>query len=462
MAILGLISSESFSTQRFKNVRRSVFYFYPNGAAPLMGLLSLMKEEVTNDPEFHWYEKRLQPQRTTTAAISGNVVFYSSVSSDFGTWTAAVGNFTPTAGTQYGVKVNANVNGGTTNFRVGHVIKYYAVDSVLGLVSLIGRVTYVDSANNRLAFVAVQTAANAVTYNSASGVGVEILIVGSAFAEGNVGSSYNTYNLPIEIYNYTQIFRTAFQITGTALKTSAKYDETGPYKDQAKEASVNHMIEMEKGFIFGQSLLNNTGGTITRYTGGVIWFLQQWQAAYSQYRGGDGVSVGPAAVTLDTDDDCRIITNSNNYITEKLYDGYLERVFRVTNNKANEKLVLCGSGFLNVINQLYKSRAVLNGDLPLTETYGMNVVAHQTPFGKIYYKSHPLFSQNPILRYNALFLDVLNLRYRYMNGRDTELLTMRQPNNADYREDEWLTESGLELEFPESNMYLQNVLDYRN
>jgi len=167
-------------------------------------------------------------------------------------------------------------------------------------------------------------------------------------------------------------------------------------------------------------------------------------------------------VTLDTDDDCRIITNSNNYITEKLYDGYLERVFRVTNNKANEKLVLCGSGFLNVINQLYKSRAVLNGDLPLTETYGMNVVAHQTPFGKIYYKSHPLFSQNPILRYNALFLDVLNLRYRYMNGRDTELLTQRQPNNADYREDEWLSESGLELEFPESNMYLQNVLDFRN
>ena len=461
MAILGLISSESFSTQRFKNVRRSVFYFYPNGAAPLMGLLSLMKEEVTNDPEFHWYEKRLQPQRTTTAAITGNTQMYSTVSADFGTWTTAVANFSVVVGSQYGIKVNSSVNGGTSNFRVGHVIKYNVIDSTLGQVGLIGRVSNVDAANNRLAFVAVQISTNALTYNSASATGLEILIVGSAFSEGNIGSSYNPYNLPIEIYNYTQIFRTAFQITGTALKTSAKYDETGPYKDQAKEASVNHMIEMEKGFIFGQSLTSSAGGTITRYTGGVMWFLQQYQAQYSQYRGGDGSTTGPAAVTLDTDDDCRIITNSNNYLTEKLYDGYLERVFRVTNNKSNEKLVLCGSGFLNVINQLYKSRAVLNGDLPITETYGMNVVAHQTPFGKIYYKSHPLFSQNPILRYNALFLDVLNLRYRYMNGRDTELLTQRQPNNADYREDEWLSESGLELEFPESNMYLQNVLDYR-
>jgi hypothetical protein len=46
-----------------------------------------------------------------------------------------------------------------------------------------------------------------------------------------------------------------------------------------------------------------------------------------------------------------------------------------------------------------------------------------------------------------------------MEGRDTELLTERQPNNADYREDEWFTEAGLESRFPESGMYLQNVLD---
>lgn len=460
MAILGLLSAESFSTQRFKNVRRSVFYFYPNGAAPLMGLLSLMKEEVTNDPDFRWYEKRLQPQRTVSAAISSTIPFYSTVDATFSTWTAAVGNFTLTAGTsQFGIKVDSTVNGGTSNFRVGHLIRYNAVISST-LTSYIGRVTYVDATNNRLAVVAVQTTGS-IVYNSASGVGAEVLIVGSVFSEGAVGSSYNPYNLPVEVNNYTDISRTAFQITGTALKTSAKYDETGPYKDQAKEASVNHMIEMEKKFIFGFQRLDTTGGVYTRYTGGVIWFLTQYEAQYSIYRGGDGSAAGPAAVTADTDDDKRIIVNTNNYLTEKQYDGYLERVFRVTNNKSNEKLVLCGSGFLNVINQLYKSRAVLNGDLPLTDTYGMNVVSHQTPFGKVYYKSHPLFSQNPTMRFNALFLDVLNLRYRYMNGRDTELLAERQPNNADYREDEWLTEAGLELNFPESNMYLQNVLDYR-
>ena len=451
MAILGLLSSEAFATNRFKNIRRSVFYFYPNGAAPLMGLLSLLKEEVTNDPEFHAFEKRLQQQRTLNVAISGNTCLYSSVDPSFVTWTTAAGNFSLVQGNIYGIKVQD-----VTQFRIGHIIKFFAVDSVLGTLDYLGRVLYVDNTNNRLAFQEIRASANVLTYNAASGIGLEVLIVGNAFAEGNVGASYNTYNLPIEPMNYTQIFRTAFQITRTALKTSARYDETGPYKDQAKEASINHMIEMEKGFIFGDSLLTNASGTITRYTGGVLWWLRQYMAAGSIYRGPTSL-----AVTLDTDDDCRIIANAQGYITEKQYDGYLERVFRVTNNKANEKLVLCGSGFLNVINQLYKSRAALNADLPLTETYGMNVVSHQTPFGKIYYKSHPLFSQNPILRYNALFLDVLNLRYRYLNGSDTELLTMRQPNNADYREDEWLTEAGLEVTMPESNMYIQNVLDYK-
>jgi hypothetical protein len=59
-----------------------------------------------------------------------------------------------------------------------------------------------------------------------------------------------------------------------------------------------------------------------------------------------------------------------------------------------------------------------------------------------------------------LFLDVRNLKYVYVTGRDTELLTERQPNNADYRQDEWLSECGLEVRFPESHLYLQNVRSY--
>jgi len=449
MAILGLMTAESFADERFKNIRRSVFYFYPNGAAPLMGLLSMMKEEVTNDPEFKWYEKRMQLQRTTTAAIASTIVIYKTVSLP-STFTVADANLALAINTQYGIKVVSNAE-----FRVDHLIKFNITLAGGDTQEVIGRVTGISS-TDKIAFMVIRAAAT-IDYDAAASVGEEVFIVGNAAAEGQVGGELGSYELPVEISNYAGISRTAFRISGTALKTSAKYDETGPYADQAKDYSVKHMIEQEKVKIFGEKHLDTSTTEIFRYSGGILWYLRQWEAANSIYRGGTGA----AAITADTNDDKRIVTPTGGYLTPKLYNKYLERVFRVTNNKTNEKLAICGSGFLNVVNEMYEGRTTLNSNLPSTDTYGMNVTAHETPFGTIYYKTHPLFTQNPVLRNNCLIIDVHNLKNRPVKGRDTELLTERQIPNADYREDEWFTESGLEFQFPESAMYLQGVVDHR-
>jgi hypothetical protein len=449
MPILGLLNAESVSAERLKNIRRSVFYFYPNGASPLMGLLSLMNEEVTNDPEFKWFEKTMSAQRTITAVISSTIVAYSTVSADFATWTAAAADHTITADSQYGVKVAS-----VADFRVSHLIKFNVIVATVA-TEIIGRVTAVDTANSRLAFIAVKGSGANITYNAAAGVGAEVLIIGNANFEGQVGGATGNYNLPVEIANNTQIFRTPFQITGTALKTSVRYDETGAYADMAKEYSINHMIEMEKTFLFGEQRIV-TGGTLPiRYTGGVMWYLRRWEVVNSPYRGG----AGAAALTSNSEDDKRIITLPDGYLSYKAYNTYVERAFRQTNNKANEKLVLCGSGALGVVNSLFEGRIQFTSGLPATETFGMDITSHKTTFGTLHYRTHPLFTQNPILRYAMLILDVNQLKYRYLNGRDTELLTERQPNNADYREDEWFSECGLELVKPDSCMFIQNVLD---
>jgi hypothetical protein len=47
-----------------------------------------------------------------------------------------------------------------------------------------------------------------------------------------------------------------------------------------------------------------------------------------------------------------------------------------------------------------------------------------------------------------------------MVNRDTVKLKNRQPNDADYRKDEYLTEAGFEIRFPESHMYFDGVTDY--
>jgi hypothetical protein len=138
----------------------------------------------------------------------------------------------------------------------------------------------------------------------------------------------------------------------------------------------------------------------------------------------------------------------------------MEKLFRVTNNTSNEKLCVCGSGALKVMNQLWRSKVNLNTDIPSRDTYGMKVVQVMTPWGDVYFKTHPLFSRNPSLRNSMLFLDVKNMKLRPMKDRDTKVLSGRQPNDADYRKDEWFTEIGFEMWFPESHLFVESVTTY--
>ena len=439
MAILGLASTASYANQRFKNYRRSVFYFYPNGAAPLTGIMSMLKEESTNDPEFKWWEKRLSEQRTLTAMANSAGPFTNTSGTDLTT-----GGWSQSAGDEIRIKVAS-----TDVFRPGHVVKVRQVPTTGSPIDLNFIVTQIVSSSviQVRCVLAISDALNTTAVN-----GIEVWVVGSAFSEGSLDTSRAISNIPTEVGGQCQIFRTPFLMTGTAVKTNVKYDESGPYQDMAKEHSVYHMTEIEKALIFSQMATYTGGdGLPVRTMKGILGYLADWES---------GSVYGNTAATNDSDDNKRIITNSGGALSESSYDGYLERVFRVTNNTANEKLVLCGNQFLNVINQLYKSKSCLNADLPIGDTYGMNVVKHVSPFGTVYYKTHPLFNSNPFMRANALFLDVQNLVYRFVTGRDTALLANRQPNDADYRKDEYLTECGLEVRFPESHMYLQNVQTY--
>ncbi len=436
--ILGLLTAESSGIDRLTNFRRTVFYNYPNGSAPLIALLSMLKEESTNDPLFQIYEKRLAEQRTTTAAVNAN-----------GPFSTAGGTVDKTvAGFNIAVNDTARITTAAYDgLRVGHIIQISGVPN--GAASAIlnplkGLVTLIVSTT---AFEVRWLEAYTSVSNDTDANSLEVLVIGNAASEGQVGAALAPYQVPTPIQNYTQIWRTPFQFSGTVLKSGLKYDKTGPYKDKAKDATLQHAEEMEKGYLFGTKSLY-TGGTLPiRTTGGVIWFLQQWEL---------GTVYGNTAATLDSDDNKRIITNSGGSLSIDTFNTYIERVFRTTSNQAQEKLALCGSGFLAQLNKMLAGKGVLTVNQEAKSTFGWDIVSYMTPFGTIHFKTHPLFSQNATLRYNALFLDVWNLVYRYLDGRDTTLLKMRQPNNADYREDEWFGESGLECRLPESHMYLQN------
>ena len=69
MAFAGLRGTGDFGVdERPKNFREMILWRNPNGSAPLTALMSKMKTEKTDDPEFAWWEEE---QNAVRVQISG-------------------------------------------------------------------------------------------------------------------------------------------------------------------------------------------------------------------------------------------------------------------------------------------------------------------------------------------------------------------------------------------------------
>lgn len=447
----GLVSSITTSDYKSLNSRRKIFRQFPNGAAPLMGLLSLLPNgEDTDKPEFGWHEERFPTQRTSTVA-TGTAPFLQEDGS------ALTDLSVLTENVEYRVKVKD-----TTQFKATHVIEIRAltIDNTLTTTyDLTGIVTRVVSATV-LQFrptSTLGTTSHGIDNGTADNFDKNVIIKGTANRE-NARSGTGIITFPINPTNYTQIFRSAFAISRTALKGGLKYDSSGPYKTLAWTNGLRHLIEMEKAFLFGERQTVNVAdpetGDLTpeTKTGGIVWYLKQWEAAASLYRGPTS-----SAVTLNADDDKRIIELGGTLSRADL-NKYLERAFVYTNDKAYEKLCLCGGRFLSVVNQLLE-RDALRQTAMNEKGRDWQFIVHslQTLRGTIHFKVHPLFDNDPDLRYNGLILDIGNMKFRPLSDSDTKFLKGRQETDRDGRKDEWITEAGLEMHFPESCMYIKNA-----
>lgn len=444
----GLVSTQTVNSFQSLNSRRKIFLQYPTGAAPLMGLLSLLPTEETDKVNFGWFERRFPTQLTLTVT-NGTAPFLNA--NDFSTASAPV---TLTANVVYGLLLQD-----TSQIKPTHVLELRNMlwNTGANTNDIRGVVTEVINGTT-IRWRPLSTWLN-VDNGTTNNCGKNAVIIGTANPEGG-RSGTGIITFPINPTNNTQIFRTAFNISRTALKEGLKYDSSGPYKTLAWDNGLRHMIEMEKTFLWGERssklVIDPTSGDQVpeTTTGGVMQFLYDWEAANSMYRGGTGAP----AVTLNTDDNKRII-NINGSITKMQYNTYLSRLFRKTNDKAYEKLCLCGGGFLETINYLFEKDIVRQIALSDKDrSWEFMVHSHTTLRGTVHYKVHPLMDNDPDWQFSAMFLDMGNLMYRPLTDSDTVFLKGRQETDRDGRKDEWITEAGLELHFPESCMVIRGAL----
>jgi hypothetical protein len=457
MAILGLTNTNDVRDYLSRTERRRVLLQYPNGAAPLVGLLSTMDDEVTDGPYPAWWEHRFMERATLTASIGASSGPFSATGSD----TAAADPFNMVAGTVYRVRTAA---GGVTFFKENDVIMIRQAQITGGYTDIKGVITEVlYSAGNKIEFRALEAVTGVFNGTTNENVGLDIIVIGSANREAG-SSTTSKHRYPTLVDNYTQIFRDAASFALSTIKEPLRYDKTGVYRDAMRQKALDHMTSIEGAALFGartrQNVTDANGESLeVRTMGGLEWYLKQWELGNVTNGGAFEYRPGGAAATLNTDYNKRIIDLSGGNMTRAAFEGYLERIFAFSSNKANEKLILCGNSFLTAVNIAYERQVMTTRQMGMKgdETFGVNITGLQTAQGTVWLKSHPLFSHRSWMRNWAVCIDLPHLKLRPLQDRDTTLLKNRQLPDSDSRKDEFLTEITMECWFPESHMMFKNV-----
>ena len=374
-AITGLRGTGQFDTSfRPTNYRELFTLLEPNGTAPLQALLSMAGSESTDDPKYNHFRDEL-PDRTLT--VNGAVASTSTTS-------IVVDNDDDEAFVVAGTILQ--------NQTTGEIMRATA-DANLATNTL--------TVERNIGGTSHQIADDAV-----------LVIAGHADQEGGTSPTAISFD-PTTDFNYTQIFKTAVQVTGTLQNT---YLRTGDKEqEQLTKALKLHMGDIERAMFFGKKHeAKGTTASPTRYTGGLFNEITNVT---------DGASFGATA----------------NTITEKEFDKLLiEDIFAFG---SSEKVAFCGARVISNLMEIGKNRWQ---PTQIDNAYGVSLTRYTTYAGDLLVYMHPMFRQTGMTE-EMVILDMGELKFRYLQGRDTQLIRDVQANDFDGVKHMYMTECGLEM-----------------
>lgn len=382
MPVLGMRGTGNFSAdERPKNYRETILLLFPNTKAALTALMSKLKDRSVDDPEFKVFLKGLPNQR---AVVSG--------SQTSGDTTIELQGTTP-----------------ATIFRKGHAVLNERTLEVIWV-----------TADPVSAFTSISVARGKGSTAAAMNDGDGLYIIGSSHQEGAPVPTAVTYD-PTVINNYTQIHRTAINVTNTQKETNVR---TGnDLKERQRESLELHGTEIEKALFFGTGVEDTSGAHPQRTTKGLLSWITTNVTDFAD------------AVSIDA------------------WENFLENVMK---KGSRNKALMCGSRAVNVLNKLARAHYTIQAT-PQTETYGVSMTTWTTPFGDVQVMQHPLFTESPVFIDWGFVIDFDNIEYVYLRNRDTQYLEARQSPGDDATIDEWLTECGLGMEHEQTHGVFKNA-----
>jgi len=433
--------------------------------SPFFVYLSKVAKKATNDPVFKFLEQRHQWQRRNFEIKTADVLADASQIAANGSNTLAAGEdlHITCLYDEYG-KISSGSN---CNFVVPGIVLAFKADD-----GNVYRVRVADDANNPVSGTDNQSTAESgsaltagekwIYHETDSGItsiaaeacvvldtipvdtaitaGNKGQVIGSAWSEGTdspVGWEDKLYDRE----GYCQIFKTGMNIfSGTALATEYR-GIANEFQRIWQDKLMEHKMDIEQAMLFGAGSTLNDSSTSApvRTTWGILPYTESYGKIYNMSYSSSG------------------------------YDAFLDAMedfFAPESGNSGNKLVLASRKVITYLNKL-GSGSFLNNSVGSSQyrldvetipgAFGHTVTMVNTIFGNLHFVQEPLL-RGPWEDY-CVAVDMKNVAYRPLVGngvsRDTFIETNVQDNGVDGRQDQVITEAGLEISVPETHAILK-------
>ena len=289
--------------------------------------------------------------------------------------------------------------------------------------------------------------ANPAAYVNAASMEGRMQVIGTAYAEGSGAPDTFSQELDHD-YGYTQIFKTACEMSNTARATVYK-----GYADEWQRIwnlkLREHKVDIERAMLFGQRA--SSGGI--NYTEGIAGHI---------IANGQSQTAADSTQLVYTEGQAYLKTVAAASLTYDVLLRDLEVVFDPARGGSTVKLALCSLPVISLFNKLgdgvgfigdtLSSKAPYNFERS-QGTFGHKIMKIETVHGDLSLVREPLF--RGLSSEFCCMVDLDHVSYRPLVGngvnRDTSIETNVQAADEDLRKDLILTEAGLEVSLPETH-----------
>jgi len=423
------VDSASLDTRRMFNFSDRVADLAPE-ESPFFVYLSKVAKVPTDDPTFRFLENRTKVSWTDRSfLLQGSVAF-------------------PAAGSTVSCTVDTS-GGASVDWLVKGMV--FAVEYVetVSPETIIARVESAPIDNG------TDTTFTARTISSVDGAetgadNAKCTVIGTSYAEGTGSPDVWSEGLDDD-YGYTQIFKTAAEMSNTSIATRYRGYEN-EWQRIWNLKLREHKVDIERAMLFGQ----RASVSSINYSEGIVGHIIKNGTA----------NIDDSALSYSSGAPYFRSSTAAQFTYDRLLSDF-EVVYDPARGGSSNKLALASLPVITYFNKLGSTFLDYTLASPTADNYrwemnnkpgafGHSLMEINTVHGTMTLIKEPLF--RGFADSYLCLVDMSNVAYRPLVGnglnRDTHITTNVQQADEDLRKDLILTEAGLEVALPESHFLI--------